>query len=964
LQNIYEKIRQENEKFYGEGVGFYGVYLADKLYSDRTHLIYELIQNAEDASKRANKEGKNQFSISFSLFPDRLEVRNNGAIFSETDIKGISKIGEGTKKNDLTQIGKFGLGFKSVYAYTKSPEIHSGNESFNIKNYVFPYEITKKQDLDVNETLFIIPFNHEEITPEKSFNEIKNRLKNLGSETLLFLRYIKEINWNIANEKGTYLRKSISNGSDFRNVEISSNYSSIGINHNLKEKYLIFERPINGSPDFPVEIAYKLIEDFRYKDKLKITPILGAKLSVFFLTNIDTRLKFIIQGPYRTTPARDNIHFDDEWNQILILETATLVSDSISKVKELGYLNISFLNTLPLEDEYLDNLIYNVILNQVYLKLSSDEKFLPTNNNDYTNSENALIARTDDIRQLISKEQINSLFEKDEGDWIISDITRDKESTIFKYLSEKLEVPVIDNEAFSRRITKEFLENQTDKWIINFYSFLTEKPALWRGKTSIGVEGILRNKEIIRLEDGTHSSAFDKNGEPIIYIPGEHKINFPTLKRNLILDDKIKIFFRSFGLREADLTDVMVKGILLKYSYEDTVKIENKDENIQDVSYIFKTLKTLTYLERNRLIDCLKSTTFLMVKDFSGDIFFNSPENIYIGKEYTGKEDLEIYFEDYVNFLVPDYKDFLDLHQLKEIGCKDKIEVLFEKPDIKNHITILDERRNYKRGLDGFDPDCEIVELSNTLKNISIEKSQIIWNLLKNNYNKISGIVETSKRANYQDSEKNEELSIMGNILISFAWIPSKEGLFFKPSEITLDELHSDFNPESLESKKIAEKLKFKFDSESKIIEQLSPDKKKKFQLMEKLFSVMTEDAIEKFIKEKENINKKNSEQSHTNVLDKFKETLLKESVNNYNESEDLRVWKSVDPETVENAIENEREKIPEKIENSRVENLVKIVKQTKIINDEQEMDPRAFLIAQYDGCCQICNITNKYQNI
>ena len=401
----------------------------------------------------------------------------------------------------------------------------------------------------------------------------------------------------------------------------------------------------------------------------------------------------------------------------------------------------------------------------------------------------------------------------------------------------------------------------------------------------------------------------------------------------------------------------MVKGILLKYSYEDTVKIENKEENIQDVSYIFKTLKTLTYIERNRLIDCLKSTTFLMVKDFSGDIFFNSPENIYIGKEYTGKDDLEIYFEDYVNFLVPDYKDFLDLHQLKEIGCKDKIEVLFEKPDIKNHITILDERRNYKRGLDGFDPDCEIVELSNTLKNISIEKSKIIWNLLKNNYNKISGIVETSKRANYQDSEKNEELSIMGNILISFAWIPSKEGLFFKPSEITLDELHSDFNPESLESKKIAEKLKFKFDSESKIIEQLSPDKKKKFQLMEKLFSVMTEDAIEKFIKEKENINKKNSEQSHTNVLDKFKETLLKESVNNYNESEDLRVWKSVDPETVENAIENEREKIPEKIENSRVENLVKIVKQTKIINDEQAIDPRAFLIAQYDGCCQICNI-------
>ena len=45
-------------------------------------------------------------------------------------------IAESTKNE--ASIGRFGLGFKSVYTVTDLPEIHSGDEDFAIEDYVFP----------------------------------------------------------------------------------------------------------------------------------------------------------------------------------------------------------------------------------------------------------------------------------------------------------------------------------------------------------------------------------------------------------------------------------------------------------------------------------------------------------------------------------------------------------------------------------------------------------------------------------------------------------------------------------------------------------------------------------------------------------------------------------------------------------------------------------------------------------
>ena len=116
----YEKIRDENIARYGWDTAVLD--LLGQLYSERTHFIFELIQNAEDAGAT---------ELAFELFGDRLEVRHDGRPFTEADVRGVCGVGTSEKSGDLTKIGQFGIGFKSVYAYTKSPRIYSGRASIS-----------------------------------------------------------------------------------------------------------------------------------------------------------------------------------------------------------------------------------------------------------------------------------------------------------------------------------------------------------------------------------------------------------------------------------------------------------------------------------------------------------------------------------------------------------------------------------------------------------------------------------------------------------------------------------------------------------------------------------------------------------------------------------------------------------------------------------------------------------------
>ena len=184
----YTKIREENIARYGWDTAVLD--LLGQLYSERTHFIFELIQNAEDAGAT---------ELAFELFEDRLELRHDGRPFTEADVRGVCGVGKSGKSGDLTAIGKFGIGFKSVYAYTKSPRVYSGGEHFRIENYVRPFPV---EPLPSAGTLFVFPFDHDTVPAAVAVREIAAALNALQPRILLFLRNIEPCGWGVRGSPG------------------------------------------------------------------------------------------------------------------------------------------------------------------------------------------------------------------------------------------------------------------------------------------------------------------------------------------------------------------------------------------------------------------------------------------------------------------------------------------------------------------------------------------------------------------------------------------------------------------------------------------------------------------------------------------------------------------------------------------------------------------------------------------
>ncbi len=156
----YQKIREENIARYGWDTAVLD--LLGQLYSERTHFIFELIQNAEDAGAT---------ELAFEMFGDRLELRHDGRPFTAADVRGVCGVGKSAKSGDFTAIGKFGIGFKSVYAYTRSPRVHSGDEHFGIENYVRPFAVEPPAVPSAG-TLFVFPFDHDTVPAAVAASEI------------------------------------------------------------------------------------------------------------------------------------------------------------------------------------------------------------------------------------------------------------------------------------------------------------------------------------------------------------------------------------------------------------------------------------------------------------------------------------------------------------------------------------------------------------------------------------------------------------------------------------------------------------------------------------------------------------------------------------------------------------------------------------------------------------------------
>ena len=780
----YEQIKNDNVRRRGEEFDDIGRWISEQLYTERTHFLYELLQNAEDALKKryqTNKVQKISGTVKFNLYNDRLEFRHFGALFDEGDVRSISDVLKGTKVDDKTQIGKFGIGFKSVYAFTSSPEIHSGNEHFIIKRYIRPENVKPITNLADDETLFILQFNHKEMTQIEANTLISAKLRKLGLRTLLFLKYIDEIQWWIekTGETGQYLKETIVHG-NYRNVTLVG-YSN---NDEQSEEWLIFEKPVLV-PDCKytvcVEIGFKITSDLE-NGSSKIEKIKDSPLFVYFPTEKRTRFGFLMHGPYTTTTSRDNIRReDDPWNKNLIQETAKLLIQALLDLRDLKLLSVSTLLTLPIriEDYSEDNMFYPIV--DTVRSAFFNYELLPTDGKSYTKAGFAKLASADWLRRLLKGKQLKNLFEtKEPLRWLCGDISRDKTPELLKYLREQLGIEEVTPDFFARKITVDFIKRESDKWIMNLYGNLLNRQALWqKGSGYHSQTGVLREKPIIRLSNNRHVNPFNFEGEPNAFLPTKNVSNYPFVKKSTIANRQSKDFLKKLDLREVGDREE-IENILSKF-YKDESPDSKLEEHLKHIK------KFIKWYKQNGKLDIFENCFIFLDADQKR---YYSADSLYIDLPFK-ETGLSALFNE-TNEKKSLWKGYRDLDGICEFTIKlGLIESLtIDKTDTWLNPYRRDLHIDYGRHTwHGRDEDYWIENLSDILKIKKVEISKLIWKTVSD----ANPCVLTARyRLNASCPNRNAP-SRMIYELMEQEWILTRDGKFLCPCDVTKETLHEDF---------------------------------------------------------------------------------------------------------------------------------------------------------------------------
>ena len=104
--------------------------IAERLYWSDFRLIYESLQNADDAHYDDGVEA----SVRFSVSSNELIIDINGCGFTLPNVIALCDTGKSSKVNDATTTGEKGFGFKCVFKIAGVVYVRSSFWSFQFEN--------------------------------------------------------------------------------------------------------------------------------------------------------------------------------------------------------------------------------------------------------------------------------------------------------------------------------------------------------------------------------------------------------------------------------------------------------------------------------------------------------------------------------------------------------------------------------------------------------------------------------------------------------------------------------------------------------------------------------------------------------------------------------------------------------------------------------------------------------------
>lgn len=291
--------------------------LSSQVYTDPGHFLLELLQNADDA-------GASRFRVEFSS--DRIVVRHNGAPFDFRDLVGLLSIGQTTKKS--TQIGYFGVGFKSIYEVTQRPRLRSGHFCFEIADISVPRALADFGAED--ETTLVLP-----LKAGADLEHLWQRALGVDAALLLQLPHLRRLEWCKDGEQSVVSLEALG-GDEYllrRGGQARSYLLWTGLYQHAGE------RPVGKATVARVNLAMPLDD----------APVESSLYSFLPITE-QSGLRFVVGSHFDVPVDRERLDPSSEWNRGLLEFIPHLLSQRFAADPQAAW---RMLALLPLPDDAL-----------------------------------------------------------------------------------------------------------------------------------------------------------------------------------------------------------------------------------------------------------------------------------------------------------------------------------------------------------------------------------------------------------------------------------------------------------------------------------------------------------------------------------------------------------------------------------------------------------------------------------
>ena len=663
------------------------------LYSDTAHFVYELLQNADDAgSTEARFElcedklvfaHKGEHTRHFTVSP--IENRANdvgteryGSVNALTDRNGTTKTDDNDRGN---AIGKFGRGFKSVYAYTRNPEIYDRNLHFKLERFIVPVDLTDQPDYpqrNPDETLFVVPFDRgEEMPAEQAVDQIRVKLRELVFPTL-FLRNLESIRFQDGTATGEYgkmvvERKSFANGDVAERIRMSFS-SSNPANENVENLWLFSRTTAEGHK---VSVGF-----FIDNNGSLVRPSSPKSAFCYFPTRHPTGLNFIVHAPFRLTATREKIKEEtsEPHNREMVSALAALAADSIEHLRDFSNSAGASLVTDDIIDiiptrrttkaDYREQLDLSPFSAKMLEKFQNS-RVIPVKSGGHVVKANAYWPESEDISEVFSESQLRDLVNNQNAGWAFASRWADRQREPDKYdfiaaitnLSQSPITKCWTAYQLISRLNGVFMQNQTLDWLFGLHE--------WIAKDSHRIESAKRmpiflnqvNDPVCPYGQDNRPQLLKPASRPDARCPENRRSN--TVLREFLEHDGSRHLLERYNAHEPTSVDDVESFLDTEWD------AASEEDHLAVFNSIFEEYCRMSAAEQDIVVGKLKMKSFL-AKDLAGN-----PTRKCCSELYCDSEELKCIFSVSPEVWFLDFDKYVDEYKLYPERVS-KVESLFD----------------------------------------------------------------------------------------------------------------------------------------------------------------------------------------------------------------------------------------------------------------------------------------------